>query len=374
MEVNKSYIAFLLQLINREENIDINKYQDELIVNLYLTLLSLSNLEYNEDIEEKEKSEISDFLRKLNNLKVKIQLKRKPSETNKLAEEIINQYYENINILSIYIKDGIELENIINTMDAKSLTKLIDTVTKNKMNKEDRKIERNRKRSELVKLLPTAEYYINNSTIYIKNNKQSEENIQEIENKIDNEIEIETQTEESKPEYEEIKLEYFIEMFSYLLNPDNYRKTYKNKSNQKTHDLIISNIIKILLDNKITIEELNKILVPILLTYSLSLKVEECNNLDTSEFNIENIKINELYSFAKQEDNNQSTKMTKWHNITIPNEYLLEKIKEMIKRGMYYHKEDTFVLEHIENNASDFRISIKTDRIEQFLKNILEVN
>ena len=399
MEVNKSYIAFLLQLINREENIDINKYQDELIVNLYLTLLSLSNLEYNEDIEEKEKSEISDFLRKLNNLKVKIQLKRKPSETNKLAEEIINQYYENINILSIYIKDGIELENIINTMDAKSLTKLIDTVTKNKMNKEDRKIERNRKRSELVKLLPTAEYYINNSTIYIKNNKQSEENIekineeniqeiqeenigkeklkeniQEIENKTDNEIEIETQNEESKPEYEEIKLEYFIEMFSYLLNPDNYRKTYKNKSNQKTHDLIISNIIKILLDNKITIEELNKILVPILLTYSLSLKVEECNNLDTSEFNIENIKINELYSFAKQEDNNQSTKMTKWHNITIPNEYLLEKIKEMIKRGMYYHKEDTFVLEHIENNASDFRISIKTDRIEQFLKNILEVN
>ena len=105
MEVNKSYIAFLLQLINREENIDINKYQDELIVNLYLTLLSLSNLEYNEDIEEKEKSEISDFLRKLNNLKVKIQLKRKPSETNKLAEEIINQYYENINILSIYIKE-----------------------------------------------------------------------------------------------------------------------------------------------------------------------------------------------------------------------------------------------------------------------------
>ena len=51
MEVNKSYIEFLLKLLNNEENLDINKYQEELIVNLYLTLLSLSNLDYTDDID-----------------------------------------------------------------------------------------------------------------------------------------------------------------------------------------------------------------------------------------------------------------------------------------------------------------------------------
>ena len=135
MEVNKSYIELLLKLLNKEEDINIEEYQEELIVNLYLTLLSLSNLEYTEKLDDKEKEIIRDFLTRLCNLKVKIQLKRKPTETNKLAEELINQYYENINTLLIYIKDGIELENTINTMDAKSLTTLIDKVTKNKMNK-----------------------------------------------------------------------------------------------------------------------------------------------------------------------------------------------------------------------------------------------
>ena len=71
MEVNKKYIKFLIKLLKKEENIneknDIEKYQEELIVNLYLTLLSLSNLEYSEDIDQKEKDQISDFLRKLNN-------------------------------------------------------------------------------------------------------------------------------------------------------------------------------------------------------------------------------------------------------------------------------------------------------------------
>ena len=432
MEVNKSYIQFLLQLLNNEEKIDIEKNQEGLIVNLYLTLLSLSNLEYSDDIDEKEKETISDFLRKLNNLKVKIQLKRKVAETNKLANELINQYYENINILSIYVKDAVELENVINTMDAKSLTKLIDKMTKDKMNKEDTKTERNQKRSELVKLLPSCEYHIDNSIIYIKHNSDNynedkiENTIETIKNDIENikehncdinkdinineleieqtkNIELDENNNDNKQKntntianiqienqniketknlnttqnnhldnYEKITIEYFIDMFSYLLNPDNYKKTYKNKTSQKTHELIVSNIIKILLDNRITKEELNKILVPILLTYMLSLNINGCNDLDTSKFNIENIKINELYSFANQTENQENNKTTKWRNISIPNEYLMEKIREMIRRGMYYHKDDTFILEHIENNTSDFKISIKTEGIEQFLKNILE--
>ena len=122
MEVKISYTNFLLKLLNKEENINIDEYQEELIVNLYLTLLSLSNLEYSEKLDEFEKEITRDFLTRLCNLKVKIQLKRKPIEITNLAEELITEYYENVNILSIYIKDGVELENVINTMDAKSLT------------------------------------------------------------------------------------------------------------------------------------------------------------------------------------------------------------------------------------------------------------
>lgn len=345
MEVNELYINFLLQLLNSEENIDIDKCQEELIVNLYLTLLSLSNIEYTEDIDQVEKETISDFLRKLNNLKVKIQLKRKPEETNSLAEKLITQYYENINILSIYIKDGIELENVINTMDAKSLTKLIDSVTQDKMNKEYSKEERNSRRINLVKLIPTSEYYIENSTIFIKN----------------------------EDTYEEVKLSEFIEMFSYLLNPDNYSNPFQNKANQTSHKLIIANIIKLLIVNDKKKEELDKVLIPVTLTYILSLGIDNFYELDTSKFNIENILISELYALAtKVENSNPNINTPKWRNISIPNEYLLEKLQEMIKKGMYYFKEDNFVLEHVDKNGSDFKISINSNDLKQLLKSILE--
>lgn len=345
MEVSKSYIKFLLQLLNKEENIDIDKYQEELKVNLYLTLLSLSNIEYSKEIEQKEYEIISDFLRRLNNLKVKIQLKRKQEELEKLSHELINQYYENINILSIYIKDGKKIENIINTMDSKKLTNIIDKVTKEKMRKEDNKEERNKRRLELIELLPTSEYYIENSIIHIKNNDC----------------------------YKEITVEEFIEIFSYLLNLDNYSDLYSNEVNQRSHDSIINNIIKLLILNEKQKEEIDKILVPMLLTYILSLNLNNNYNLDTSVFNIENIKITELYSLAANEQKQKENEITtKWRNISIPNEYLLNKLKIMIKNGMYYYKEDTFILEYMENKISDFKISTKTEKIELFLKNILE--
>lgn len=345
MEVNQTYIEFLLQLLNSEENIDIEAYKEDLIVNLYLTLLSLSNLEYSEEIDKIEKETISDFLRKLNNLKVKIQLKRKTEEINKLAESLITQYYEDVNILSIYIKDGVELENVINTMDAKSLTKLIDKVTKDKMNKEDRKEEISKRRTEITKLLPFNKYYINNGIIYINNNDT----------------------------LEEISIKDFTEMFSYLLNQKNYQKIYNNKSSQKNHEQIITNIIKLLMLNETRQEELSKVIIPITLNYILSLNTNNLFNLDTSSFNIENIKITELYSLASKEQpkENQNIKTTKWRNISIPNEYLMEKLKEMIKKGMYYTKEDTFILEMIENKTSDFKISISSEGIKGFLKEIL---
>lgn len=346
MEVNKKYIKFLLKLLNKKENseekIDTEKYQEELIVNLYLTLLSLSDFECSENVNQKENEEITDFLRKLNNLKVKIQLKRKAPEINKLAQDLINQYYENINILSIYIKDGIELENIINTMDAKSLTTLIDKVTKNKMNKDDRKIEINEKRKDLKELLFNNPYCIKNNKFIIDN--------------------------------KELSINEFVDIFNYLLNPDNYQKIYKNKTNQKNREQIISNITKILILNDKKNEEIDKILIPMILTHILSLDIKNKDELDTSEFNIENIKINELYSLATkvQEFPEEKNKTAKWRNISIPNEYLLEKIKNMVKKGMYYYKDDNFIFENLENNTCDFKISIKIDKLKEMLKNILE--
>lgn len=341
MEVTKTYQEFLLQLLNKEENINLDNYQEELIVNLYLTLLSLSNIEFSEDIDKVEKDQIEDFLRKLNNLKVKIQLKRKEEEINKLSEELINQYYENINILTIYINNGKELENIINSKDSKRITTLIDIVTKDKMDKDYNKENINNKRKEIIKLLPSSNYYIKNNIIYINNNDT----------------------------YEEISLKDFIEMFNYLLNPDNYKKTYNNQQNQNNHELIIANIIKLIIIKDKKIEELEKILIPVTLTYVLS--SEKLTELDTTNFNVENIKITELYSFASQTDI-QSTKTAKWRNISIPNDYLINKLKHMIKNGMYYYKDESFVLENIENNNSDFKVSIHLNNIIELLKTILE--
>ena len=39
---------------------------------------------------------------------------------------------------------------------------------------------------------------------------------------------------------------------------------------------------------------------------------------------------------------------------------------------MYYFKENSFVLERIENNTSDFKVSITNEEIKEFIKNILE--
>ena len=41
---------------------------------------------------------------------------------------------------------------------------------------------------------------------------------------------------------------------------------------------------------------------------------------------------------------------------------------------MYYYKEDSFVLENIEDKTSDFRVSISIDKIKSLLQNILETN
>ena len=171
--------------------------------------------------------------------------------------------------------------------------------------------------------------------------------------------------------YEEISVKDFLEMFSYLLNIDNYKKIYKNDSKQRSHELIITTIIKSLVVKDKKQDNPDRILIPLLLTYLLSQQITEHIDLDTSKFIIENIKISELYSLASNNQNNNPN-TPKSGNIYIPNEYFLNKLKDMIQTGMYYLKDDKFIFEHMENNTSDFKTSIKIDELKEFIKTILE--
>lgn len=340
MEVNLSYIENLFNLLNdnKFDTSQINK--EEFTINSYITLLSLSNLEYTEKNFKNEQEQINDFLRKLNNLKVKIQLNGKKEHILKFKEELLTQYYENINFLSLYIKNNDELVEIINTLDAKKITKEIDSITKNKNDKESKKEIYQEKRNKIVKLLPHSNYYIANNKIYIENNNN----------------------------YEEIEINEFKEIFNYLLNTNNFKLIYKTKTNQISRELIINNLIKTLISNDLTENNLEKILIPLVFTKILSLNIDEMKDLDNSSFNVENIKISELYSLASNTNTGEFT--AKWRNIKIPNEYLIEKIKEIISKGMYYYKEDKFILD----NPGEFTLSIKITKIKHLLKTLLESN
>lgn len=335
MEVNLSYIEFLLKLLNNKENIDFKTYKEELIINSYITLLSLSNIEYSEKYIKKETEKLNDFLRKLNNLKVKIQLNGKKEQIIEFKDNLITQYYENINILSIYIKDNKEFENILNTLDAKRITKLIDEVTKNKMDKDNNKEKITELRDKITKLLPLNNYYISDNKIYIENN-------------------------------EDISITEFKEIFNYLLNTDNYKKIYKTKTSQISHELIINHLIKTLISNELTENNIEKILIPLIFTRVLSLNIDDMKQIDNSEFNIENIKISELYSLASSTTTKGNT--VKWRNISIPNEYLIEKLKEIISKGMYYYKDNDFILD----NPGEFKLSINIDKMNNILKILLD--
>ena len=90
-----------------------------------------------------------------------------------------------------------------------------------------------------------------------------------------------------------------------------------------------------------------------------------------SNFNIENIKINELYSLASMQLKTDNNNNAKWKNVIIPNEYLFNKINEMVKKGMYYFLEDKFILENIDNNISDFKISVEIDKTIKYINDII---
>jgi len=339
---NISYEKLLLEQLNSQDTINI--HNNNLKLNIYLTLLSLSNNSYKESIYEKEHIFIEKFLRKTNNIKVKIQLKRKEEEINKLIDEILELYKNNSNIISKYNKDNLDIENIISSKNAQDITSLIDKLTKEKMSKDDNKEEYDNLRIKISSCILESNYYIEDNILFIEK-KDKEEQIQ-------------------------ISLDKFYDIFEYLLNIDTYEQILSNTKTNRLRTILITNMIKFVISN----EENNKnLIVPIILTYLLSKEISDYIDIDTSSFNIENIKITELYSLASLENQTNNNKTAKWKKIMIPNEYLLTKINEIVKKGMYYFEDDKFILENIENNISDFKLSIEINKIIELLKEIITI-
>ena len=333
METNNSlYNNYLLELISKNELK--NEFQNNLKIDLYITLLSLNNSNYKESICLEKLNIIEDFLRKINNLKVKIQLKRKENEVDELLEKIKNIYTQNTKLISNYNKENIDIINNLETKDTKEITKVLDSLTKEKIKKVNNKDYYDKLRKEINDKILKSNYTIDNNNI-----------------KIDNTI---------------ITLDEFYDIFSYLLDINNYKDIYPNKEENNLHKELILNIINII-ESK---THLNNEIIPIILTNLLPKNIPNYENINTTNFNIDNIKITDLYSFANNNITNNNT--AKWQKILIPNEYLYKRIKEIVSKGMYYFNGDNFVLKNIENTSSDFKISISINNIKTFLKDNLE--
>ena len=323
-----SYNEILLKLLNNDK--DKQLFTDKLSVNMYLTLLSLNNNYYSEEIYNQELETIEDFLRKINNLKVKIQLKRKEEEIKSLHEEIKEIYNTKKELIENYNINKLEIIKLLDTLEPSTITTLIDSLTKEKILRINHKDNYEKVREEIININLNSPYTIeNNMLLFQKDNLK-------------------------------IPLEDFYIVFSYLLNIDNYQKKYPSDQINDSYLKLVNNLIRLVTKRKLPS---NDTIIPITITYLLTQNINY-QELDTSKFNILNIKITDLYSFAKKESNN---KTAKWKNISIPNEYLYNKIKEISSKGMYYFENDNFIIENIIKNNNDFKISINITDIKEFL-------
>ncbi len=98
---------------------------------------------------------------------------------------------------------------------------------------------------------------------------------------------------------------------------------------------------------------------------------DNIENIDTSSFKIENIKITDLY---KEANNNTTIPHARWQKISITNTYLYQKLNTIISNGMYYYNEDRLILENIISNTSDFKVSININDMLIFLETNLKTN
>ena len=330
------YTEILRQLLDNKK---FNMIDNQVLVNLYVTLLSLNDNKYTLLNIMEESKEIKLLLTRLNNLKVKIQLKRKQNEIDDLANDIKKNYEEKERLLLNYIDNKEELYEIIDSRDAKIITEYIDKVTKKEMKNSIQMNERNELREKVLELIIKNVYQVDEQMISIKG--------------INNEV--------------KITIEEFLDIFNYLLNINNYENIYKIGSSNDSHREIIKEIIKVIRKEN-NEEERQKVVIPMVLTYMLP-KLDK--KIKTSDFTVENIKISDLYDMAKNniEDDEDSPR---WKNVKISNDYLFKKLGEMINRGMYYYQDNKFILELVDNKISDFKISIEIDKMINFLNDNLE--
>ena len=338
---NFGYLTYLESLLTNPESS--REYQSQVDINIYQTLMNLNHSDPSK-YEESELSILEDYLRKLNNLKVKIQLKRKQSEIDTLMQEIISQYERNKLIIDKYNTNNLDITKIVTTKDPQELTTLIDTETKEKLRRINNKNYYDELRIKLNKLLPISKYEAQNDTLFLSNN---EENM-------------------------EVPLNDFYQVFEYLLDIDTYNQPMTNNKANRHRIVMVSEIIKYFLAKENQNNYQIKVAIPLVLSYLTTETIPNIDLIDTSKFKIDNIKISDLYSLAQENRQENSERRATWQKISIPNSYLYQKIKEIILKGTYYFDDDKFILENIEQNQSDFKISISIIDMQEFLKtNIL---
>ena len=328
-----SYTNYLLTLLDNHELI--TESNDEFKLNLYLTLLFLNNHNYHKDIYNKEINIIENFLRKINNYKVKIQLKRKIEEIEKLYNEIKEIYEKDNNTINKYNKDNLDITDILERKDAIEITKLIDKLTKIKLNKTNNLKYYN----EVINKLNNHfdKYYLENNILTINDDIV-------------------------------ISLEEFYDIFDYLTNIDNYNEVYSKEISNNNHRKIITDIIDLVTDYT---KNIGNNIIPIILSYLIVNDIPNYEEIATDKFHIDNIKISDLYTLANSTINGDNK--VKWRNIIISNDYLYNKIKEIVTKGMYYFKDDNFIIENIDNTVSDFKISIDIPNMIAFIKDNLNL-
>lgn len=339
----KTYQKFLLDILNSQENLYDDTLETPLKLNIYLALLSLNNNNYKDEYFITEHEIIDNFLRKVNNLKVKIQLKRKETEIDNLIKDIMNIYQENTFIINKYNREKLNIESIIDSKEPESITNLIDKLTRIKIHKLDNKEDYDTERIKIINNIFKNNYYLedNNLSYFVEDKKET------------------------------ISLYDFYEIFDYLLDINNYPQEFLSTTVNRQHTILVGSLIELITKEKNHDSITSKEIIPLLLTNILSIEIIDLNDLNTSNFKISNIKITDLYSFANNKEN-ENNRFAKWNKIIIPNDYLYPRIKELIQKGMYYYEENLLTLENVEHNSSDFKISITIDNIISFLNDLLK--
>ena len=340
METN--YQKELINIINLtlsapDDTIPLNtKIKQELDINLYLLLIELNGKEHKGEIDKKEALIIDNFLRLLNNYKVQIELKRTPEHLEEQVEKIKELYYNNTAILNNYLASSITLENVLSTGSKNDIDELIIDITIKRSNRQKYISSIDSKRQKILELIKKEE------KISVKEGYVIIDNIM-------------------------LTIEEFKEIFSYLLNIDNFESKYNNSKLKNAQLIVYMDIISNITNKTISSKRISKVLIQLLLQELNKLEICIDENLDGSNFIIENMQLRDL---PKQEIINEKSPKVIIYNklIHLSNEYIINKILSLFKEGNYYFVEDMFV---IGKEEKDVKTKIPISKIISYLTHIL---